>query len=255
MKTHEILNKISKRITKHPDYKNTLISYHKAEMVNNRYAVATDSYFPGESSVSREERNIYYNLIKGCSNRSVFYFECMKTLLTEEERKDDCQACLDIFRKSIRILKKQLFTYEGFDRTRFAHDILCFMEIPHANLKEYDPDGFLSKLFDLQVRKMRNMKRQEVQDGLREYYYGAINKLDSKIFSENEILPAAIILDAYQEHSMGGMKNARYFSTVVANELEEIVDDNVIAEIVRKLISQDHINGEIDGKYHFLIHD
>lgn len=255
MKTHEILNKISNRIAKHPDYDKAMKSYYQAEMVNDRYARATDEYYPGESSVPREESDKYYNLIKASSNRSVFYFECMKTLLSEEERKDDCQACLDIFRKSTIILKKQLLTYEGFDRIRFAHDIFCFMEIPYANLKEYDSDGFLGKLLAVQVKKMRNMKRQQVQDGLREYFYGAISKLDPTVFTDDEILPAAIILDAYQEHGMKGMKNARYFSAVVANELGEIIDDDTTAEIVKKLISHEHINGDIDGKYHFLIRD
>jgi hypothetical protein len=255
MKTLERLNKIGSRIKKHPDYKNTLISYHQAVMINERYAIATDKYYPGESSVSREERDTYYHLIKGGSNISIFYFECMKTLLTEEERKDDCQDCLDIFRKIIRILKKQLLTYEGFDRVRFAHDILCFMEIPHANLKEYDPDGFLNKLFDLQVRKMKNMKRQGVHEGLSDYFYTEISKLDPNVFSDAEILPAAIILEAYQNNDMKGMKNARYFSAVASNELGEIIDDDTTAEIVRKLITHGHIKGEVDGKYHFLIRD
>ena len=80
------------------------------------------------------------------------------------------------------------------------------------------------------------------------------NSLDANVFAEDEILPAAIIVDAYLNNDMQGMKNARYFSTVVANELDELVDDSAIAEIVRKLISHDHINGEIDGKYHFLLH-
>lgn len=255
MKTREILNKINNRIVKHPDYDKAMRSYYQAEMVNDRYARATNEYYPGKSSVPWEERDKYYNLIKGCSNRSIFYFECMNSLLTEEERKDDCHTCIKIFRKSIGILKKQLLIYNGFDRVAVAHGVFCRFEIPYANLMEYDPDGFLGKLLAVQIKKMRNMKTQEIQDGLREYYYGAISRLDSKVFAEDEILPAAIILDAYEEHGMKGMKNARYFSTVVANELEEIVDDDTIAEIVRKLISQDHINGDIDGKYHFLLRD
>jgi hypothetical protein len=255
MKTHEILNNISNRITKHPDYKKAMLSYYQIEMVNDRYARATDEYYPGKSSVGREEHDKYYNLIKGSSNRSIFYIELMKSLLTEAERKDDYQACIDIFRKSIILLKKQLSIYEGFDRIRFAHDIFCFMEIPYANLNEYDPEEFLSKIFGVHVKKMKNMKRQQVQNGLREYFYGAISKLDPKVFSDDEMLPAAIILDAYQNNDMKGMKNARYFSTVVANELGEIIGDDTTAEIVRKLISHDHINGEIDGKYHFLIRD
>jgi hypothetical protein len=255
MKAHEVLNRIHNKLVKHPDYKKAMISYYQIEMVNERYAKATDEYYPGESSVSREGSRTYYHLIKGCSNRSIFYFECMKTLLTEEERKDDCQICLNIFRKSIKVLKDQMLEYKGFDRVRFAHDIFCFMEIPYANLKEYDPDGFLGKLLSVQVKKMRNMKRQQVHEGLREYFYGAISKLDPTVFSDDEILPAAIILDAYQEHGMKGMKNARYFSAVVANELGEIIDDDTTAEIVKKLITHEHINGDIDGKYHFLIRD
>jgi hypothetical protein len=255
MKTHEVLNHINNKLVKHPDYKKAMISYYQIEMVNDRYARATDEYYPGKSSVSREESDTYYNLIKGSSNRSIFYIELMKSLLTEAERKDDCQTCTNIFRESIRTLKKQMLEYKGFDRVRFAHDIFCFMEIPYANIEEYDPDGFLSKLLAVQVKKMKNMKRQDVQEGLREYFCGAISKLDSKVFAENEILPAAIILDAYQNNDMKGMKNARYFSAVVSNELGEIIDDNTTAEIVRKLITHEHINGEIDGKYHFLIRD
>ena len=255
MKIRERLNNINNRIVKHPDYDKVMKKYFQAEMVNERYAKASNEYYPGESSVPREERDIYYNLIKGCSNRSIFFVECMKSLLTEEERKDDCQICINIFRKSIRILKNQLLTYKGFDRVCFAHGIFCYLEIPYANLMEYDPDGFLGKLLAVQVKKMKNMKRQDVQEALREYFYGAISKLDSKVFAEDEILPAAIILDAYQNNDMKGMKNARYFSTVVANELKEIIDDNTTAEIVRKLISHDHINGDIDGKYHFLLRD
>lgn len=219
MKTREVFRHVNNRITKHPDYDKVMREYFQTEMVNERYERATDQYYPGELSVFREERDKYYGLIKGCSNRSIFYFECMKSLLTEEERRDDCQACLDIFRKSIFLLKKQLSIYEGFDRVRFDHDIFCFMEIPYANLKEYDPDGFLDKLLVVQVKKMKNMKRQQVQDGLREYFYGAISSLDPKVFSDADMLPAAIILDAYQNNDMKGMKNARYFSTVVANEL------------------------------------
>ena len=255
MKTREILNKINNRIVKHPGYNKAMRNYYQIEMVNDRYARATDEYYPGDSSILREERDKCYNLIKIFTNRSIFCIELMKSLLTEQERKDDCHTCINIFRKSIRILKRQLLIYKGFDRIGVAHGVFCRLEIPYANLKEYDPDGFLGKLLTVQIKKMRDMKRQEVQNGLREYYYGAISRLDSKVFAEDEILPAAIILDAYEEHGMKGMKNARYFSTVVANELKEIVDDNTIAEIVRKLISHDHINGEIDGKYHFLLHN
>ena len=43
------------------------------------------------------------------------------------------------------------------------------------------------------------------------------NSLDANVFAEDEILPAAIIVDAYLNNDMQGMKNARYFSTVVAN--------------------------------------
>ena len=255
MKTLEELNKIYNRIVKHPDYNKAMRSYYKAEMVKDRYLKATDEYYPGKSSVPREDRDIYYDLIKIYTNRSVFCIELMKSLLTEEERKEHCHTCMDIFRRSIYLLKEQLLKYKGFDRVRFAHDIFCRLEIPYANLMEYDTDGFLGKLLVVQIRKMNNMRRQHIHEGLRDYFYGVINSLDAKVFSEDEVLPAAIILEAYQENSMKGIKNARYFSTVVASELGEIVDDDTTAEIVRKLISQNHINAEIDGKYHFLIRD
>ena len=42
---------------------------------------------------------------------------------------------------------------------------------------------------------------------------------------------------------------------LTADENLYIVDDDTTAEIVRKMISHNHINGEIDGKYHFLLRD
>jgi hypothetical protein len=254
MNNCEALSTIYSRIVKHPDYDREMKNYYQKEMVNDYYTKAIDEYYPGASSVPREELEVYYRLIRSFSFRSVFCIELMKSLLTEAERKDDTQTCIKLFRKSIDALKKQLSTYKDLDRTRFAHDIFCRLKIPYANLKEYDPDGFLDNLLAVQIKKMKNMKKQQKQDGLREYYYRAINSLDSNVFAEDEVLPAAIILDAYINNDMQGMKNARYFSTIVANELEEVVDNSRIAEIVRKLISHDYINGEIDGKYYFLLH-
>jgi hypothetical protein len=254
MKECEDLKIIYNRIIKHPDYDREMKNYYQKALVNDYYARATDRYYPGQSSVPREERDIYYKTITRYSNMPVFCIELMKSLLTEEERKNDHQTCIKLLRRSIDILKEQLSTCKGMDRICFAHDIFCRLKIPYANLKEYDPDGFLDKLLAVQIKKMKNMKKQQIRDGLREYYYRVINRLDANVFAEDEILPAAIILDAYFNNDMQGMKNARYFSTVVANELDELVDDSAIAEIVRKLISHDHINGEIDGKYHFLLH-
>ena len=254
MNYSNVLSNIYSRIAKHPDYDREMKSYYQAEMVNDYYTRAIDGYCPGASSVPREERDIYYRLISTFSNRSVFCIELMKSLSTNEERKDDHLTCIKLFRKSIDVLKKQLSTYKDLDRTRFAHDIFCRLKIPYANLKEYDPDGFIDKLLAVQIKKMKNLKKQQKQDGLREYYYRVINSLDANVFTEDELLPAAIIVDAYLNKDMQGMKNARYFSAVVVNELEELVDDSSIAEIVRKLISHDYINGEIDGKYHFLLH-
>ena len=112
METLEKLKQINGKIVKHPNYKTAMKKYYQAEMVNDRYARATDKYYPGESSVPREERDVYYDLIRGFTNRLIFYTECIKSLLTEEERKDDCQTCINIFRKSIDILKKQLLSYK-----------------------------------------------------------------------------------------------------------------------------------------------
>ena len=253
MKTLEALNEINSRVVKHPDYEKVMRSYCQIEMVKDHYIRASYEYYPGQSSVPREERDKYYALIRRIANKSIFYIECMKSLLNEEERRADCQTCMDIFSKAINILKKQLLTYKDLDRICFTHDIFCRLEIPYANLKEYDLNGFLGDLLDVHIKKMNNMRRQEIYDGLLEYYHGIINRLDTTVFSEDEFLPAAIILEAYENNDMRGMKNARYFSTIVANELGEIVDDNTIAEIVKKLISQDHINGQVDGKYHFLL--
>ena len=250
----EVFENIYSRTKKHPDYNKEKESYYQEEMVNDHYIRATDEYYPGKSSIPREELDLYYRMINCYCNKSVFCIELMKSLLTEEERENDHQTCITLFRKSIDLLKKQLLTYKGMDRISFAHDIFCRLRIPYANLMEYDPDGFLDKLLAVQVKKIKNLKRQEKQDGLREYYYRSINKLDSNVFTEDEILPAAIILDAYVNNDMQGMKNAQYFCTVVANELGEIVDRNTIAEIVKKLISHGHINGEIDGDYRFLLH-
>ena len=254
MREAEDLKIINNKIVSHPDYDREKKSYSQAEMVDDYYARAIDGYYPGESSIPREERNTYYRLITCYSNMPVFCIELMKSLSTDEDRTDDCQVCINIFRKSMNALKKKFMTCNSSDRTRFAHDIFCRLKIPYANLKEYDPDGFLDKLLAVQIKKMKNMRKQQIQDGLREYYYRVINRLDANVFAEDEILPAAIILEAYFNNDMQGMKNARYFSTVVANELDEVVDNNMIAEIVRKLISHDYIKGEIDGKYHFLLH-
>jgi hypothetical protein len=255
MKTLEMLNKIHSRIKKHPDYDKEMRKYYQLEMVKERYEKVTDEYFPGQSSIPQEERGQYYDLVYKYVNRPILCMELMKSLLTEEDRKDSCQKCMDIFMKSISVLKEQLLKYKDMNRVCFAHSIFCRLDIPYTNLREYDSSEFLLKLFDVQVRKMKNMKRQDIRQGLSEYYYPQINSLDAKVFDEDERLPAAIILEAYEEHNMSGMKNARYFSAVVANELQEIVDDDTIAEIVKKLISHDHICGEIDGKYHFLLRD
>jgi hypothetical protein len=254
MKEAEDLKIINNKIVSHPDYDREKKRYSQAEMVDDYYARATDEYYPGESSIPRKERDAYYKMITCYSNMPVFCIELMKSLSTDEDRTDDCQVCINIFRKSMNALKKKFMTCSSSDRTRFAHDIFCRLKIPYANLKEYDPDGFLDKLLVVQIKKIKNIKKQQLQDGLRECYYRTINRLDSNVFTEDEILPAAIILDAYVNNDMQGMKNARYFSTVVANEIGEIVDDSTIAEIVRKLISHDYINGELDGKYHFLLH-
>jgi hypothetical protein len=248
------MNEVKKKVLKHPGYTDAKKSYCQIEMLSDRYKKSIGAYCPGSSTVPREELDEYYELIGVYSNPSILCLELMKPLLVIYEKEEN-QVCLDVFRKSISILKEQLFKYKGLNRICFAHSVLCRLDIPYANLTKYDPDGFLSKLLTVQTKKIRNMKRQEKLDGLKSYYGQQINMLDPKVFSEEERLPAAIILEAYIENDMSGMKNARYFTTIVASELKEIVDDDTIAEIVKKLISHDHICGEIDGKYHFLLRD